>query len=180
MASGLNSKNFRTIIGFYLLECPVRTFKKETKSQYGATEKQTHPKYNYNFRKVCKKGKSFDERGLDGANLNTLRAAMRRAAPGIIMKAVSSSEEITEAASDEFIIIVRNDDNVSVTEGYFYLIRNSFAHGEYSIADGYYLLENHKNEKLKGVARIKEKTLLKWIDLVDMTPEELKLTNRSR
>ena len=157
------------IIQFYLLECPVRTFDRVKKEEFSITNEQPHPKYNYVFRKVSKKGRTFKDRGLDGARLNTLRAAMKK----IAKVKLDSVKTISEKPNGEFIIYINNG-HVSVTEGYFYFIRNAFAHGEFEVRNNTYYLENHKNQELKGVGVLKETTLLKWMDLVEMTPEQLK------
>ena len=74
----LSSKNYQRIIQFYLFECPVRTYEKTKKDEPGRTEEQPHPKYNYDFKKVSKRGITFADRGLGGAKLNSLCAAMMR------------------------------------------------------------------------------------------------------
>lgn len=172
----LTNKAFQRIIQFYLFECPVRTYRRVTKEMPGRTEEQPHPKYNFNFKKVSKRGITFADRGLDGAKLNTLRAAMKRVA-NVTMEAVVG--EVVAPEAEEYIVIKKNDQNISITEGYFYCIRNALAHGDFDVEKGVYELRNRSDETIKGLARLKEKTLLKWIELVDMTAEELKQVGRS-
>ena len=108
--------------------------------------------------------------------MNTLRAAMKRVA-NVTMEAVVG--EVVAPEAEEYIVIKKNDQNISITEGYFYCIRNALAHGDFDVEKGVYELRNRSDETIKGLARLKEKTLLKWIELVDMTAEELKQVGRS-
>ena len=173
----MRNERFQQILQFYLLECPVRVYQKE-KQKESAKEDTTQSKYIYKFTRVSKRGKSFRDRGLDGPVLNSLRAAMKRVAPGLIMQSTYASEDIKKIDAAEFIIVKRNEDRCSVTEGFFYFIRNSLAHGSFDVSDGYYYFENYKNGKLRGIARLKENTLIEWINLTDMTPEMLKRAGR--
>ena len=171
------SKNFQKIIQFYIFETPVRTYDKKKKDVFGATVDQPDPKYNYEFKKVSKRGITFAERHLDGAKLNSLRAAMQRVT-GVKLIAVESNEDVLSRVetinSPEYIIIKKNDQNHSITEGYFYCIRNAFAHGDFDVDGRIYTLKNEKGNKVKGVARIKESSLLKWIELVGMDIADIK------
>lgn len=172
----ISSKNFQRIIQFYLFETPVRTFKKTTKTEPGATTDQPHPKYNYEFKKVSKRGITFADRSLDGPKLNSLRAAMVRVTG---VKLINVEDDVSGKAEEmgstaEYIIIKRNDNNVSITEGYFYCIRNAFAHGDFNVEDRVYTLKNEVGGKVKGMARLKESSLLAWIDLIAMDIEEIK------
>ena len=157
--------NFQKIICFYLFECPARTYRPLGKNSIGAPE--------YSFSKVSRKGKTLAERGIEGAKVNTLRAAMIRVAgEDFVFKA---GKELTSPTSEEYVLIIRSEFK---TEGIFYFIRNALAHGEFAVKDGWYYFENHNKEKLKGIARIRESTLLRWIDLLNMSIEEIKETGR--
>lgn len=172
----LNSRNFQRVIHFYLFECPVRTFNRKKKSKEGIIESevQTHPKYNYHFSRVSNRGVTFANRGLDGAKLNSFRAAMKRVAEtDIILLPVSEIPTID--TKQEYLFILKNPENVSVTEGYFYCIRNALAHGSFDVTDSKdYIFVNDDKGKLKGMGRVKEKTLLSWIDLFNMDIEDIK------
>lgn len=166
----LTNKAFQRIIQFYLFECPVRTRERIPKKDRDPNDPQA--KYKFRFKRVAKRGKSFEDRGLDGAKLNTLRAAMKRVS-NVKLEAVAENE-VTDPGIDEYIIIRRNEENTSITEGYFYCIRNAFAHGNFDVVNGVYYLRNMAGDTIKGLAKLKEETLLAWIELVNMTPEELK------
>lgn len=62
----------------------------------------------------------------------------------IVLKAVSDSSVIESYVSDEeYLLIRKNDNNVSNTEGLFYCIRNAFAHGSFKITESReYYFEN--------------------------------------
>ena len=140
-------------------------------------EGQPHPKYNYHFKRVSCRGQSFEDRGITGATLNSFRAAMKRVADtDIILKAVTDMSDLVSYEPDsEYLIIRKNENNVSNTEGLFYCIRNAFAHGSFDITESkVYVFENWKNGNLNGTAKIREKTLLSWIDLFFLDIEEIK------
>ena len=172
----LTLKGFQAIIKFYLFESPVQTFKKENKTEKGSTTNQPHPKYNYTFRRVSKRGVSFADRGIVGGKLNSFRAAMARVTSVSLIPVdnnVLDKEQELDAFS-EYIIIKKNENNVSITEGYFYFIRNALAHGDFDVDNKVYRLRNELGGVVRGVARLKESSLLKWIDLFYMNIEDIK------
>lgn len=83
----------------------------------------------------------------------------------------------------EMIIFAKRSDLCRTTT-LFYFIRNAFAHGSFSVFNNngrpVYYLENRYKGKVKGRFRLKESTLLKWIDLFYSSPEELKETNKKK
>ena len=180
----MGNASFQAIVKFYLLECPVRTYKRKRIDSNSIAENVSH-KYEYVYTKVSKRGKTLKERGIDGSKLNTFRASMRRVAKNIVLDAPNDIEIKKEQLRqmDEYLIVKGNEENCSITEGYFYFIRNAFAHGSFDVVDGYFYLENHKNGKLRGVGKLSETTLLKWIELTEMPIEKIKnagiITNRS-
>lgn len=173
------TKTFLKIIQFYLLESPVRKRVSIPKADRDPNDPQA--KYKCNFKKVSKRGISFEERGLDGAKLNSLRAAMIRVTK-VELSAVESANEVIKIAdqnkNSEFIVIKKNESNSSVTEGYFYCIRNAFAHGGFDVDGDTYYLKNEDRGEIKGLARIREESLLAWIDLVNMDLNEIKKAGR--
>lgn len=169
------TKAFQKIIQFYLLESPVRTRVSIPNAEKDPNDPQA--KYKCNFKNVSKRGITFEERGLDGAKLNSLRSAMMRITK-VKLFVVESADKVSEIANEnndsEFIVIKKNEGNFSVTEGYFYCIRNAFAHGGFDVDGTIYYLRNEVRGEIRGLARIKEKSLLAWIDLVNMDLEEIK------
>ena len=91
----------------------------------------------------------------------------------IILQATDSIEQ--PDTNSEYIIIKRNDGRVSVTEGYFYCIRNALAHGGYYVDENKtYWFENYCGTSLRGVGKVKEETLLAWIDLFNLDYENIR------
>jgi len=166
--------NFQRIISFYLFECPVRTRRRITKAERDPDDPQA--KYKYIFKRVSQRGLTFADRGLDGPKLNSLRAAMTRLTDA---KLIVTEQEVTAPEFNEYIIIQRND-NTSVTEGYFYCIRNAFAHGSFDVASGKYILQNNSGGKIRGLAVLREETLLSWIDLVNSPIEEIRRAGKNK
>ena len=143
----LNNKNFQKIIKFYLFECPVRTVARIDKKQPKGGKRHRE------YKKVSKMGKTFKERGLDGPNLNTLRAAMKKVTKDLALVAIKDFiAESDIPCNNEYVVIRKNDESVSITEGYFYCIRNALAHGDFEIQGKYYFLKNAQGGKIKGVA----------------------------
>ena len=170
----ISSKSFQKIIQFYLFETPVRTRVSTPKNKRDPNDPQS--KYKCSFKKVSKRGITFEDRGLDGPKLNIVRSAMIRVAD-VKLIVVDNVEEVVEKAikeKGEFIVIWRNEGNYSVTEGYYYCIRNAFAHGDFDVDGKVYTLKNEAGGKIKGMARLKESSLLAWIDLVNMDIEEIR------
>lgn len=164
------NKNFIKIIDFYLFNCPARHTQK-TKDLTG------NNKYNFIFTKVSARGKTFSERGIEGGGLRTLRAAMQRTSykGELFDLTLDKPEDIEQysSRSGEICLTVKNS-QMSQTDTIYYAIRNAFAHGSFSIEKGIYFLVNRNNGKLKGIIRLKEETLLKWIDLCSLSTDEIK------
>jgi len=174
--------NFYRIIQFYLFECPVRTRHPIPKKDRDPNDSQA--KYKYSFKAVSKRGITFEDRGLDGARLNSLRYAMMRMT-NVELIALKATDDIENAVSkqdiqSEYVIIKRNEQSVSITEGFFYCIRNALAHGGFDTDGEVYYLRNEAKGEVKGVARIKESSLLAWIDLVNMDLKEIKQAGKTK
>lgn len=176
------TKAFHRIIQCYLLECPVRTRIQIPVKDRDPNDPQA--KYKCLFKKVSKRGTTFYERGLDGSNLNVLRAAMKRVTDvklivvDTVNEVTSVSAELDLLAEQEYIIIKRNEGNVSVTEGYFYCIRNAFAHGNFDVDGSTYYLRNEVHGEIRGVARLLESSLIKWSELINMSIGDIKSAGR--
>lgn len=170
----LNDINFQRIICFYLFECPARSIRTEKKKDgEQRTIDQPHPTKRIFYGRISQMGKTLAERGIEGGSLNTLRAAMLRSAGDEFE--FLTGKEVTDSSKREYISLAKSE---FITEGIFSFIRNAFAHGEFEIKDGWYLLENHSYGALKGKAVLYETTLLKWIDIVNMSIDEMKKVGR--
>lgn len=170
-------KNFLKIIEFFLFECPV-VFPKSKK-------------------RVSQRAKSLEEHGWQGDTLRLLLTNMKNNASNHLIYSKGKAEDFdvvkqtencenTTSLSDRHFemmyFIVHNE--LKETRTIFYYIRNAFAHGSFSVYsnndDPIYYLENMNKGKVYGRFRLKEKTLLKWINLFNSTPEKLKSKNKKK
>lgn len=169
------NKNFIEILDFYLFNCPVR--------RYGKIDNPAgNPRYINTFPKVSVRGKTFAERGIEGQNLRTLRSAMRRSSDGKIYdKTFTDENDILQNSIDPIgqpkreICLTLKNENISQVDAIFYAIRNSLAHGSFCIdEEKYYYFETRNKGKLKARIRLKESTLLEWINLCEMDITQIK------
>lgn len=170
-----SNKNFIKILDFYLFNCPVR--------HYGKINNPAgNPRYINTFPKVSVRGKTFAERGIEGQNLRTLRSAMRRSSDGKIYdKTFTDENDILQNSIDPIgqpkreICLTLKNENISQVDAIFYAIRNSLAHGSFCIdEEKYYYFETRNKGKLKARIRLKESTLLEWINLCEMNITQIK------
>lgn len=56
------------------------------------------------------------------------------------------------------------------------MIRNAFAHGSFEVIGKIYYFECYNKEDLRAIIRLKEKTLLSWIELIHIDISKLKKT----
>ena len=174
----IEKANFQSIIWFYLFECPVRTRKRKKNKLKVQGSSIPQPKYNYEYVRVCQRGKSFADRGLTGGNLNALRAAMKRVVSSETRVETVEEDVSSYSCSGEHLIVHKNEDNISDTEGLFYCIRNAFAHGSFEVIGDTYYFENYSDGVLVGKGMLKESTLLMWKNLVDMSIEDIKMAGK--
>ena len=77
------------------------------------------------------------------------------------------------SSAQEYLVVKERND-MSIVNAYYYSIRNALAHGSFQFEKGYLTVENKRNDCLTTVGRIKEGTLLRWIELCDMRVSDLK------
>lgn len=170
-----SNKNFIKILDFYLFNCPVRHYGK-------ITNPAGNPRYINTFPKISVRGKTFAERGIEGQNLRTLRSAMRRSSDGKIYdKTFTDENDILQNSIDPIgqpkreICLTLKNENISQVDAIFYAIRNSLAHGSFCVdEEKYYYFETRNKGKLKARIRLKESTLLEWINLCEMDIIQIK------
>lgn len=181
-------KNFCRIINFYLWGCPTQTVKIQKDE---ATKKETRIK-----NKVSQQAITFEEQGWNGNNLNTLLSEMKKtSSKKLLYSCIGKNQDIKEAAekaeaesnnSDiNFEMIVFTEENhIGQTKTIFYYIRNSIAHGSFSRIsnDGtpVYYFENKYGGKTKARIRLRERTLLHWIELFNSNASELRENRKSK
>ena len=80
-------------------------------------------------------------------------------------------KEIYDSVKLPTEIIIHTNSQSSKTASLFHTIRCAFAHGSFAIhkynKDNYYFFENNNKKGCSGRIIIKEKTLLKWINIIE-------------
>ena len=180
----LAESNFQKIIKFYLFECPCET------------EKGSSKKRNKSYTAVSKQGITLRQKGWTRGNLITLLSAMKRTSSGHLEYHIfSSSQDIsaetyniekgTSLSDQHFEMIVMSErSDMSKTSSIFYYIRNALAHGSFcQVSDcgkKIYYFESIRNNKVLARIRLREKTLLNWIEDFRSSPEELKARKNNK
>ena len=170
----------------FIFLCPSSTIKKE---KVGINNKGK-PAYKKTYVPVSARNCSFKERGITGSLLLTILAQIRKplikngtyeALDNIMsveqtVQAILSNEALKDPNFD--IIVFHKRSDMPETEAIFYYIRNAFAHGSFQVITSdfgnVYLLESKKNNKITAQMRIKEKTLKRYIQLLEKTPSQIK------
>lgn len=175
----LGNANFHKIIDFYLFNCPCET---EKGSKKIGTKVYT---------KVSKRAKTLRAQGWTGGYLNTLLATMKHTTSGFleyhifgadldISEEVVKIEKYCTLSDVNFEMIAMSDrSDMNKTSAIFYYIRNAFAHGSFSVVKDesktIYYLESAKGDVIKAQIRLREETLLKWIEDFSLSPQLLKI-----
>lgn len=149
----VHTKNFDLILDFYLFNCPcVRTIKSS------GTDSRKIP--------ISQRGFTLDKYGFAKQKLNKLFKSMKKDLSGRIY---SYKDEISFQKSDlpnstiEFVAYAKRSD-MSNTATIFYMIRNALAHGSFRVEKNTYYFVSEKNNKTKAQMKLKETTLLKWMN----------------
>jgi len=147
------------IFDFYVLHCPV-SYSKEVKKEKVKV-------------KVSNQGDYF--KNYSSTEISALLRTMKKDINNDIYIIGDNNfknkyNELCQKYSDlefEFVNYIPNSD-MGKTKTIFYSIRNSLAHGMFYIKKvkniNYYYLECAKDKKIKAQMRLKESTLLKWIN----------------
>lgn len=174
----LDSNNFQEILNFYLFHCPVEI------------EKGTKKKGTLRYEKVSKQAATLRNQGWIGGYLNSLFAYMKHTHSGHLEYAHCTGNNVERKTyeiegnsllSDNHfeMIVVQERNDMNLTSAVFYYIRNAFAHGSFSVigtgATTTYYLESAKGDDVKARIRLREQTLLKWIEDFKLSPNALKM-----
>ncbi len=186
----LDNSNFMKIVNGLVFECPSSIMKK-TKN------KETFPdgkKYRYCYIPVSARKVSFRERDIESYLLTVILNQIKK--PFQKNKAYynldntddveANTKRIIEDSTlgDELfeLMIFQKRSDMSDCEAIFYYIRNSFAHGSFEIVrknNTYtYILESSKDGMIKAQMRLKEETLLKYIELKEQSRKKIELLKR--
>ena len=175
--------NYSKIINFYLFNCPVQTF---TYEKIDKTKKKGKDNRKKVFKKVSQTNDTFESRNWVKGNLITLQNAMKGNIPFIPVASTDNVEEkhsnfeASSSNSDknyEYVIFKKSGD-LSQTVSIFYHIRNAIAHGSFSVVRNndspIYYFQSQKDGDIKSRIRLKENTLLQWIELFNSNVSEIK------
>ncbi len=175
--------NYPKIISFYLFNCPVQTF---TYEKIDKTKKKGKDNRRKVFKKVSQTNDTFESRNWVKGNLITLQNAMKGNIPFIFVESTDNVEEKhrnLEASSSnsdknyEYVIFKKSGE-LSQTVSIFYHIRNAIAHGSFSVVRNndtpIYYFQSQKDGDIKSRIRLKENTLLQWIDFFNSNVSEIK------
>lgn len=161
--------NFLKIIDFYLFNCKVYHKRKMNNEMF--------------IDKVSQRANTFFDLNVSNNKFKRLLWKMKKTCNSLIYKSIKSTEDFEEVFNslvneDELnkgseIIVYKNDSNMNKTMQLYYIIRCSLAHGSFCIKEEkeknkiikFYYFENKNKDKIKARFKIKEKTLLKWIEL---------------
>lgn len=159
-----DNPNFIKILDFYLFNCPV---------------------YFPKMKKVVSHRATIFEKTVWKDNLTTLLSEMKR---NIAYQPVKSNDDVEVIRSqfdgnEQYIVFIENTE-LKITRSIFYAIRNSFAHGSFSVVNNsgkpIYYLESSKDGIIKSQIKLYESTLLKWIDLFNSPIEKIKEEKKCR
>ena len=170
----LERKNFQKILSFYLFQCPCETQKWSKKEK------------TIMYSRVSARGNTLRQRGWTGGHLKTLLAAMKDTTSKQLtyshlpcnkdilseVKAIEDNSTLSDPNFEMIVIVKRSD--MTLTSSIFYYIRNALAHGSFRVNGDVYSFESSKDGTMKAAIRLREKTLLKWIEDVSLSPEKLK------
>lgn len=169
-----DSKEFQKILDYFLFNCPV-----EIKEKCNT------------YKRVSQRGKTLKQLNWNKSSLRTLLSEMKHTDSGILKyEQLSDSNDEWENKEKnyadtfndehfEMILFVKHP-NMSITSSIFYYIRNALAHGSFSKVGETYYFECYKGKKRKARIRLREKTLLNWIELVHKTVSEVKELKKER
>lgn len=161
-----DESNFLKIIDFYVFNCPVKG--------------------------ISQTAETFERKNWTNKNLTTLISEMK--------KSISPSKDnfiyiANGEIEDEYkrhdftnnnyeFIIYKKSGELSQTESIFYHIRNAIAHGSFSIVNSdkgnIYYFQSKRYSEIKSRIRLKEETLLLWIDLFNSSASEIREKNKDR
>ena len=149
------------------------------------------------YTNVSKRSCTFRDRKISHGLLNTLLSEIRKPLMKNGTYIIALKDDEIETKYKEFnekvsikdpnyeIIIYKERNDMSKAETIYYYIRNAFAHGDFEIItvddSRVYKLESESKGDKKAWIRLKEKTLLRYIELSNLSPQKIiNLRNKSK
>ena len=81
-------------------------------------------------------------------------------------------------------MVYQHRSDMSDAEAIYYYIRNAFAHGSFEVksskGERCYLLQSDKDSKVKAQMQLKESTLLRLLELSQMSANDLREKQRKK
>lgn len=149
------NKELFEVLSFYLLNCPVMIKK----------------------RKVSQRAKTFEDKGIQGASLSKFLSAMKKSCSNQVVWELCTDDvdiinksEQQQNNTNEFLFFIENTE-IRQTRSIFYYIRNSLAHGAFSVVKeqrtNVFYFECSNKGKTKARMKVYATTLLVWIRLFE-------------
>lgn len=187
-----NDESFGELIRGFVIECPVCREKKikDGKTADGKT------KYIVTKNPISARDSTFRSRNVSGNLLTTLMAQIRRPLAAKSSYALIKNKESVENKVNEIIehsnqkdedfevVVFQNRTDMSDVEAFYYSIRNAFAHGSFEIIQSrsgrVYKLESSRDGEIKAQMRLKESSLLKYVDYSKYDVKKIKALQNKR
>lgn len=188
----MTNRQFQSIVKGFIFDCPCCNRHPKTIGVIPGGKKRKQLVYV----PVSARAESFKSRGITGHLLTTILAQIRKPlTKNNAYVALQPSEDIILAADRLILNSSQSDDMFEMmvfhkrtdmpdAEAIYYYIRNAFAHGSFEIincgSDTVYLIESSKEGSPKALMRLNENSLLRYLELKDMTSSEIKELQRKR
>jgi hypothetical protein len=184
---------FQKIIYGLLFECPASTVKTFNANKGIPNSKK---KMEKKLISVSNRKCSFHDRKINNGLLQTLLAQIKKPLKHnksfiVVEKDDNVDQKLiqfenSQSLKDENyeIVILRKRKYLSISDAFYYDIRNAFAHGSFEMkktAKGYvYLLECDKDSRVESKMRLKESTLQRYVELAQQTPEQIRNQQKNK
>ena len=168
----IDKENFNRIIMGFVFECPSSIKKNDC------------------FFPISDRRCSFRQNGIEKSLLNTIFSQIRKHIGKSKLFPIEKADDFDRIFNNTInglsfqdplfeVLFYRKRSDMSDTEAIYYYIRNAFAHGafecvKYGNCELIYLLESGKNNRINARIRLKEQTLLKLLEIKEMSSREIK------
>ncbi|MBR4766931.1 MAG: hypothetical protein IK085_09235 [Clostridia bacterium] len=177
-----DDKEFISIYTELILSCPS-TIKSSTKKKNKSKEKPRQ-------KPVSCRAETFRSKGIESGLLTTVLSNMKKSlVRNNTYYCVHSNEDVGEkvaeilknsSLSDKHfeLIVYKKRNEMSNPEAIYYYIRNAFAHGSFEVVNAgdserVYYFESKKDKTVNAQMRLKESTLIRYIDLIHKSKSDI-------
>ena len=168
---------------FFVFDCP-------SSIKTGGGKKKNGVQKPVCYTNVSSRASTFRTRGINKSLLSTIIAEIRRPIAKIgSYAALTASESVeervrqicsnTNLSDQKFdLLVFKKRSDMSDAEAVYYYIRNAFAHGSFDVQGTQeslvYHLESKKKDTICAQMRLKEKTLMRYIKLARLKPDDIR------